>query len=263
MKEKKYIVYRHISPSGKSYIGITCQNPEIRWRKGKGYIEYTRNREQFNKKFINAIKKYGWENFKHEILCTDLTFKEANEKEKFYVQYYDSFKNGYNATTGGDGASGHIVSKEARIKISEANKGKKAWNKGIPLSEERKKHLSEVNKGKPSYIRTQETIEKNRKGRINYVVSEETRKKLSESHKGQPGYWTGKHRSEETRKKLSEKAKGQPGYWTGKKRYKETIIKMSIANKGKKLSEETKLKISAGLKRSYDNGIRKQKNKQQ
>lgn len=262
MKEKKYIVYRHVSPSGKSYIGITCQNPNCRWKKGgKGYIEYSKGKEQFNKKFINAIKKYGWDNFQHEILLTDLTFKEANEKEKFYIEYYDSFKNGYNATLGGDGAPGHKVSRKTRSKISKANKGNVAWNKNIPVSEEMKKHLSEINKGKPSYVRTSKTIEKQRKARKNYVVSDETRKKLSESHKGQPGYWTGKHRSEETKKKLSEAAKGQPGYWTGKKRYTATILKMSKANKGKKLSEETKKKISEGLKRSYANGIRKKGNK--
>ena len=28
---KKYVVYSHTSPSGKYYIGITCQNTEERW----------------------------------------------------------------------------------------------------------------------------------------------------------------------------------------------------------------------------------------
>ena len=77
-----------------------------------------------------------------------------------------------------------------------------AWNKGIPMSEEKKKHLSELNKGKPSYVRTEKTKEKQRKARKNYVVSDETKKKLSESHMGNPGFWTGKKRSQETRAKL-------------------------------------------------------------
>ena len=33
-----YIVYRHTSPSGKVYIGITSYKAEIRWNNGKGYI---------------------------------------------------------------------------------------------------------------------------------------------------------------------------------------------------------------------------------
>ena len=34
-----YTVYKHISPSGKVYIGITKRKPEYRWNKGKGYRE--------------------------------------------------------------------------------------------------------------------------------------------------------------------------------------------------------------------------------
>ena len=34
-----YTVYKHISPSGKVYIGITKRKPEYRWNKGKSYRE--------------------------------------------------------------------------------------------------------------------------------------------------------------------------------------------------------------------------------
>lgn len=36
---KSYTVYKHTSPSGKVYIGITCRKPEYRWNHGKGYKE--------------------------------------------------------------------------------------------------------------------------------------------------------------------------------------------------------------------------------
>jgi group I intron endonuclease len=68
--------------------------------------------------------------------------------------------------------TGHEVSQETRDKISDANKGKAAWNKGLKtgsLPESQKKAIGRGNKGK-------------RKG---IFVSEETRRKLSESHKGQ------------------------------------------------------------------------------
>lgn len=34
---KKYIVYCHIFPNGKRYVGITSQKPNERWRNGRGY----------------------------------------------------------------------------------------------------------------------------------------------------------------------------------------------------------------------------------
>ena len=228
---KKYIVYVHIAPNGKKYVGITSQAIQKRWRNGKGYLEYSKEKRQFNQHFVNAIKKYGWNNFEHIILEDNLDELEAREKEKQYIKLYDSFKNGYNATTGGEGCWNHKVSEEAKEKISKANKGNIPWNKGISLSEEAKKHLSEMNKGKPSYVRTPEhklKMSKIQKGKHN--ISEETRKRLSESHKGQPGYWTGKHRSPETIEKLRIATLKNPNhYWLGKKRSPETIEKMKAS----------------------------------
>ena len=63
-----YTVYKHTSPSGKVYIGITKRKPEYRWNKGKGY-----RKDQLL--FYRAIKKYGWDNFTHEILYTGLSEK--------------------------------------------------------------------------------------------------------------------------------------------------------------------------------------------
>lgn len=89
-----YVVYRHISPNGKSYIGITGQSPERRFQNGDGYSSQPA--------FYRAIQKYGWENFKHEILEEKLTEKEACEKEDFYIKKYNSVApNGYNSREGG------------------------------------------------------------------------------------------------------------------------------------------------------------------
>ena len=69
MDIKKYVVYMHIVPNGKKYIGITSQNINRRWQKGKGYwsIEY----------FTIAINKYGWDNIQHIILFDNLSKTEA------------------------------------------------------------------------------------------------------------------------------------------------------------------------------------------
>lgn len=100
--EKTYSVYRHISPNGKSYIGITKQNPERRFQVGKGY--------KTQKAFYRAIQKYGWDSFRHEILEDGLTEKEAYQKEAYYIRdVYKSFApNGYNVREGGIHARHYI-----------------------------------------------------------------------------------------------------------------------------------------------------------
>jgi len=58
-------IYKHTSPTGKCYIGQTV-DIKNRW-KPSAYRQC--------KKFHNAIKKYGWENFTHEIICTDKLYR--------------------------------------------------------------------------------------------------------------------------------------------------------------------------------------------
>jgi hypothetical protein len=75
----KWTVYRHTSPSGKVYIGITSQNVERRWNSGKGYT--------LCKAFYNAILKYGWDNIKHEVLFTNLSEERAKKLEIELIMY--------------------------------------------------------------------------------------------------------------------------------------------------------------------------------
>lgn len=160
---KLYCVYKHTSPNGKSYIGITSKKPpEARWSNGNGY---KRNHPYFWK----AICKYGWDNFKHEILFDGLTRQQACEKEKEMIAMYDTTNpdKGYNMTAGGDGKIGYVMSEETKHKISESRIGKftgednpnygnhKIAGENNPFygkthSEETKKKLSELSKGRPS-----------------------------------------------------------------------------------------------------------------
>ena len=87
--ENKYFVYKHTSPSGKVYIGITRQKRVYRrWSNGYGYKKGTLIR--------NAINKYGWENIKHEILLTDQPEKAAKYAEKYLIRWYKMHKTSYN-----------------------------------------------------------------------------------------------------------------------------------------------------------------------
>lgn len=96
----KWCVYAHISPNNKYYIGITSQKPNDRWRNGRGY--------KHNEYFTRAINKYGWDNFQHEIIASNLTEEEAKNFEKILIAKLQSnnSKFGYNITAGGDGACG-------------------------------------------------------------------------------------------------------------------------------------------------------------
>lgn len=89
-----YIVYCHIFPNGKRYIGITKTSVDKRWCNGNGYMTQS--------KIARAIKKYGWENVVHEVLAVGLDHDKANEMEQYYIAKYDTLNNGYNATIGGD-----------------------------------------------------------------------------------------------------------------------------------------------------------------
>lgn len=116
MQEKNYFVYKHTSPSGKVYIGIT-KNIRHRWRgNGRGYIGSNR--------IYYAILKYGWENFKHEILYSGLTKAEAEQKEIELIKQNNSTdeRYGYNLQQGG---KIRTLNEKSRIKLSNSLKGHK------------------------------------------------------------------------------------------------------------------------------------------
>lgn len=129
-----YSVYKHTTPSGKVYIGITSKPVKERWLNGRGYAK--------NEHFWNAIKKYGWDNIEHQVLVSGLSKDEASEVEKMYIALYRSheIKHGYNLTEGGE--TGIVHTMESRRKLSESRKGQR-YNVGVPFTEERKRHLSE------------------------------------------------------------------------------------------------------------------------
>lgn len=152
---KEYCVYKHTSPSGKVYIGITSQKPKERWDNGRGYKN--------NIYFCNAIQKYGWDNMNHEVLFENLTQEEAEHKEAELIALYKSDKRefGYNIALGGrinsvseetrrklsESHKGYVPTEEQRRKIGEAHRGEKHWNYGNRMSDEMRRRISEKQKG--------------------------------------------------------------------------------------------------------------------
>lgn len=119
---KEFCVYKHESPNGKVYIGITSQRPKTRWGRGKCY----RN----NWHFYNAIQHYGWDSFKHDILFKGLTQEEACKIEESLIKQYDSTnpEKGYNRDPGGGLRA--EVSEETRQKLSDAHIGRTNYVRG-------------------------------------------------------------------------------------------------------------------------------------
>ena len=111
-----YTLYKHTSPSNKVYIGITKLDVKLRWRNGTGY--------QLQPRFYNAIKKYGWDNFSHEIIFRNLDEDEAKLLEQMYIALYESTdpSKGYNISQGGESASGYVRTNETNLKSSESHK---------------------------------------------------------------------------------------------------------------------------------------------
>lgn len=123
-KGHDYKVYIHTNLiNNKKYIGVTQQNPKKRWQNGYGYIK--------NPLFYKAIKKYTWDNFKHEIIFCNLTKEQAEMFEIALIKYYKSNNPqfGYNISNGGNFIGTH--SEESKRKISEAHKGEKNCFYGV------------------------------------------------------------------------------------------------------------------------------------
>jgi group I intron endonuclease len=116
-----YLIYKHTSPSGKSYIGQT-NNYKRRCNAHK-------HKSSQCLAFAKAINKHTWDAFTHEILHENLTIEQANELEaKLIAEHNTLAPNGYNLRSGGLNST-HSV--EARAKMSLANLGKSKSPEGM------------------------------------------------------------------------------------------------------------------------------------
>lgn len=85
--------------NNKIYIGKTLLTPEQRFK--EHILDSKRNSEE-QRPLYSAMNKYGIEKF-HISTIEECDPDHLNEREKYWIEYFGSFKNGYNATVGGDG----------------------------------------------------------------------------------------------------------------------------------------------------------------
>lgn len=204
--------------NGKKYIGK------------KSLPEFDTNYFGSGKLIKRALKKYGKENFKCEVIKWCETEDELNNSERYYIKQYnavydDMFYNLAEGGAGGNSVSGLSANEyeEWKRKISEKATGRQ-------FSDETKHKMSVSNTGKHC-------------GELNPMYGV----------KGELNHRYGTHHSQQAREKISYKAKERykdktknPMY--GKHHSQETKDKISAINKGRVRSDETKKKISEAQK---------------
>lgn len=187
-KRRTVIIYKATNTvNGKVYIGKTTRTLEERRKEH----EYEATRRDRNFAFYNAIRKYGTDVFEWKIIDKATTEDELNEKERYWIAYYNAVNrdHGYNMTEGGDGVK---PNEEVREKLSESIR--RRWQDG-----DYRKKVVEAHKRKTLSEETRRKISEAQKGRKH---TEETKRKLSEAHKG-------KKLSEEHCKKMAEARRGE------------------------------------------------------
>lgn len=144
--DRLWSVYKHTSPSGKVYIGMT-KDIRQRWRgRGNGYKGGTG--------IWDAIQKYGWDNMTHEIIASGLTRQEAWDMETRLIEEYNAMdpEYGYNLTAGGH------YGKLSPITVARLS----ASQMGHPVSDRVRTILSDYNKKRIICLETGEIFESGR-----------------------------------------------------------------------------------------------------
>lgn len=86
--------------NGKRYIGKTVNSISERWNNHKK--DYLKDKYK-NRPLYRAMNKYGLDSFEINQI-EECHYEELNDRERYWIEFYGTFKNGYNATRGGDGS---------------------------------------------------------------------------------------------------------------------------------------------------------------
>ena len=184
----------------KMYVGFTSQTIEKRFNQHK-----SKSKSDNLDKLHKAIKKYGVDNFKIELISEHQTMNDALDNEKKLISELDLTKNGYNLSSGGEWSPnekiklrGRTFTEEHRGNISKNHadiRGDKNPMFGKKHSLESRQKISNKLKGKSKSTEARENMSKAALNR-----STEHKLKIGATKKGKP-------RSEETKRKISESLK--------------------------------------------------------
>lgn len=101
---KTGIIYKLTNKvNGKSYVGQTLHEKQrLNTHKRAG-----KNKKLTYRALVvdYAIAKYGFENFEYTVLERDIPQNKLNEREIYWINYFDTLNTGYNLTKGGQNSS--------------------------------------------------------------------------------------------------------------------------------------------------------------
>jgi group I intron endonuclease len=250
------IIYKATFSNGKCYIGQTVASLNTRVQSHIKAIKSGRENQVFHR----AIIKYGEDDITWEIIDYADSIEELNEKEIYWIKFYNSYvhfenSNGYNMTLGGNSTIGWIPSEETKKKISEANKGKLAGDKNPQYgktgkdsqwwqrkhTEEEKIKISIANKGRVFTEKHRRNISNSNKGKRKGIPNtEEHNRKISESKKGHEV-------TEKTKKKLSEANRGKRSPFAKLKESDVIEIIYKLIDKSKNISLAEEYNVSKDI----------------
>jgi len=101
----------------KSYIGQSIKKLSERQYKHRYDALIVKSDQHFHQ----AIRKYGWKDFNWAILANNINKLELDDLEIKFIKHFNTFKNGYNSTSGGRYRL--EISSSAKNKIKQANSG--------------------------------------------------------------------------------------------------------------------------------------------
>lgn len=146
-------IYKYTNlENGHSYIG---QSIDLERRKYAH--EWAANNPQardYNSQFHQAIRKYGIKNFSYEVVAEltpeEYTKETLNSLEKFFINYYDTYAHGYNATEGGD-TSFAVAQKgekngRAKLTAEDVRYIRECYAAHIPFREVEKEYADKISK---------------------------------------------------------------------------------------------------------------------
>ena len=183
-----YVIYLIVNLiNGKKYVGQTQQGREKRrWQEHSIFCANE------NKPLYNAIKKYGVANFEFKVIEADIAEDLIDEREKYYIKFYNTFYltgHGYNMTEGGQGIHGYAHTEDTKQRIKTSNLT--TWQRIKEEDPERYAQLclnrSLAIKGKPKSIEHRAALSK-----------------AASLRTGEKNPFFGKHFSEEAKEKQRE-----------------------------------------------------------
>lgn len=113
------IIYKiENSINNKVYIGQTIHTAKHRWQQ---HIAASKAGRGMQYPLYKALAKYGLDNFRFEII-EEIDNQLLDEREKYWIKFYNSYRDGYNATIGGNNNFNDLFELQEVLELYHAHK---------------------------------------------------------------------------------------------------------------------------------------------